>query len=68
MEEFLMIRAARSGSGLFKNDRTDYEKPEGLHAVLAAMPDNAGVKGDVRDIRITIYASESKKRCLGNWE
>lgn len=30
---------------------------QGLHAVLAAMPDNAGVKGDVRDIRITIYAT-----------
>ena len=57
-------RAARVAAAYLRMTEPIMKMPEGLHAVLAAMPDNAGVKGDVRDIRITIYASESKKEML----
>ena len=57
-------RAARVAAAYLRMTEPIMKMPEGLHAVLAAMPDNAGVKGDVRDIRITIYASESKKEVL----
>ena len=57
-------RAARVAAAYSRMTEPIMKMPEGLHAVLAAMPDNAGVKGDVRDIRITIYASESKKEVL----
>lgn len=38
--------------------------PENLYGELSAMPDSAGIKGDVRDIDFTIYSDKKKTNQL----
>ncbi len=37
------------------------QNPKGLHGVLKAMPDSAGIKGDVRDIDFIVYYDKEHK-------
>lgn len=60
-EENSFDRAARVAASYLKMTEPIINIPGELYAVLSAMPDNAGVKGDVRDICFTIYADKSKK-------
>lgn len=61
-------RAARVAAAYLRMTEPIMKMPEGLHAVLAAMPDNAGVKGDVVISVLQYMLVSLKKRCLGNWE
>lgn len=40
------------------------QTPDTLYGVLSAMPDTAGIKGDVRDIDLVIYDDKSKKNLI----
>ena len=53
--------AAKVAATYLKMKEPIIKLPEGLYAVLSAMPDNAGVKGDVRDICFTVYTDKTKK-------
>lgn len=63
-EESSFDRAAKVAAAYLRMTEPIINRPEGLHAVLAAMPDNAGVKGDVRDICFTIYTDENKEKIV----
>lgn len=41
------------------------QNPKGLHGELVVMPDSAGVKGDVRDIDVVIYADKKHIHKVG---
>lgn len=56
--------AAKVAAVYLKMTEPIIKSPDGLYAVLAAMPDNAGVKGDVRDICFTVYKDKTKKSVI----
>ena len=60
-EETSFDRAARVAASYLKMTEPIMNVPGELYAVLSAMPDSAGIKGDVRDICFTIYSDKSKK-------
>lgn len=53
-------RAAKVAASYLKMAEPIMNRPGKLYSVLSAMPDSAGVKGDVRDICVTIYSDKSK--------
>lgn len=53
-------KAARVAAAYLRMTEPIISQPEGLHAVLSAMPDSAGVKGDVRDVCFTVYKDKQK--------
>lgn len=53
-------KASRVAAMYLKMMEPIISHPEGLSAVLSAMPDSAGVKGDVRDVLVTIYSDKEK--------
>lgn len=53
-------KASRVAAMYLKMTEPIISRPEGLYAVLSAMPDSAGVKGDVRDVLVTIYGDKDK--------
>ena len=60
----LYMRAAKVAAAYIRMTEPIFKKPEGLYAVLSAMPDSAGIKGDVRDICFSIYTDKSKKKAI----
>ncbi len=57
-------RAARVAAAYLKMTEPILHHPEGLYSVLSAMPDSAGVKGDVRDVCLIIYETKAKKKIV----
>jgi len=57
-------RAARVAAVYLKMTEPIFHHPEGLYTVLSAMPDSAGVKGDVRDVCLTVYEDKEKKKIV----
>lgn len=57
-------KAAKVAAAYLRMTEPIIKVPESLYAVLSAMPDSAGVKGDVRDICFTIYTDKSKKSVI----
>lgn len=53
-------KAARVAAAYIRMTEPIFTQPEGLFAVLSAMPDTAGVKGDVRDICFSVYNDNEK--------
>lgn len=53
-------RAAKVAAAYLRMTEPIIKKPDGLFAVLSAMPDNAGVKGDVRDICFVVYSDKKR--------
>lgn len=54
-------RAAKVAAAYLRMTEPIFSRPDGLHVVLSAMPDSAGVKGDVRDICFHVYKDTEKK-------
>ena len=59
-EENAFDRAAKVAAAYLKMTEPIFSLPEGLHAVISAMPDTAGVKGDVRDVCIKVFSEKNK--------
>lgn len=57
-------RAAKVAAAYLRMTEPIFNAPEGLYAVLSAMPDNAGVKGDVRDVCFTVYDGKNKTKVV----
>lgn len=57
-------KAAKVAAAYLKMTEPIFSSPKGLHAVLSAMPDSAGVKGDVRDVCITIFSDDDKTKIV----
>lgn len=57
-------KAAKVAAAYLRMTEPVFSLPDGLFAVLSAMPDSAGVKGDVRDICITVYSDSKKKKVV----
>lgn len=57
-------RAAKVAARYLRMVEPILQTPGTLYGVLSAMPDTAGIKGDVRDIDLTIYGDKSKKNLI----
>lgn len=57
-------RAAKVAARYLRMVEPILQTPDTLYGVLSAMPDTAGIKGDVRDIGLVIYDDKSKKNLI----
>lgn len=57
-------RAAKVAARYLRMVEPILQTPDTLYGVLSAMPDTAGIKGDVRDIDLVIYDDKSKKNLI----
>lgn len=57
-------RAAKVAARYLRMVEPILQTPDTLYGVLSAMPDTAGIKGDVRDIDFVIYDDKSKKNLI----
>lgn len=60
----LFDRAAQVAARYLRLAEPIIQNPEGLYAELFAMPDNAGVKGDVRDIDFVVYSDKKHEHII----
>lgn len=60
----LFERAARVAARYLRMVEPILQKPGTLYGVLRAMPDTAGIKGDVRDIDLSLYNDESRRELV----
>lgn len=58
-------RAARVAASYLYKAEPILQNPKGLYGVLRALPDSAGVHGDVRDIGFTIYSDSEHIEKVG---
>lgn len=57
-------RAAKVAARYLRMVEPILQTADTLYGVLSAMPDTAGIKGDVRDIDLVIYDDKSKKNLI----
>lgn len=57
-------RAAKVAARYLRMVEPILQTPSTLYGVLSAMPDTAGIKGDVRDIDLALYDDKSKKNLI----
>lgn len=64
MHPNMFDRAAKVAARYLRTVEPILQTPGTLYGVLSAMPDTAGIKGDVRDIDLAIYEDKSKKNLI----